>query len=195
MRHWDTVDGPTNANLAYLESIAQDRKPPFDLEQINNKFGAVIEVTNMLPSAVMRHFDLPFLFIGASAEHWSTERRTAEAQKLCDALMKGLDEIAKDDSLRKGGSAKFSDRKRTRGEVILAAVGKFKEAYRAQNYSPSLSSLREAAMGTSIQRRVTEIERILNRARWSGPTSRDYEVYREIGAIEFYASRYHHEPA
>jgi len=195
MRYWDTSDDPTNANLTYLESIAQDRSPTFDAEQVNDKFGAVISMLDVLPKAVLRHFDFPSLYIGGSAVRWSAERRAAEVEKLRKAIADGLDKIAADDCLIHRGTADLSDRKRTRGEVILEALAKFKALFPQRDYSGALTSLRQASFGTSVQRRVDEIDKILARKRWPGPTSKEYEVYRQIGDIEFYAAHYHREAA
>lgn len=191
MRYWDTGDEATNANLTYLRSIALDSKPPFDLNRVNDKFIAVIGVIEMLPVKVRQHFDFPQLYIGGSAEWWSAERRNTEAARLCDALTTGLDRIASDPTLRKGGGADLRDRKKSQGEAILAALEAFKAVFPNRSYSAELSALRQATLGTSLQWRVTEIERVLNKSRWNGPTTREYEVYRELGAIEFHAAHYY----
>jgi hypothetical protein len=194
MRYWDTPDDATNANLGYLESLSTNDRPPIDVEQVNDLFGAVIRVTRMLPAAVMRHFDLPSLYIGGSAERWNADKRLQEVSRLCEALRSGLDLVFADATLQKGGGANFSDRPRTKGESVLDALEAFKREFPDRSYSSSLAALSRAAAGTRMNRDVTTIEKIVSRKRWSGPNSPEYEVYRAVGAIEFYAARFHHEP-
>ena len=92
MRHWQTRDAPTNANLAYLESLARPWRG-MTVEHFMDKLRGTIGIQRMLPKAVKRHFDLPFLYIGNSAYDWSPERLAEEAARLCDALGAGLDAV------------------------------------------------------------------------------------------------------
>lgn len=194
MTPWNTPDAVTNSNLSYLESIAKDRDPPFDETRINDRFSEVISVVETLPLAVRKHFSLN-AYIANFASFWSPETRNEKAAELSDALARGLEAVAADPDLRKGGDADWSDRPRTRGEDILDAAAALKRELPTGHFHASLQALRTAVAGTSLQRHLTEIDRVLAKKRWDRPTSREYEIYRELGSIEFAAKRYFRKSA
>ena len=191
MRHWQTRDAPTNANLAYLESLARPWRG-MTVEHFMDKLRGTIGIQRMLPKAVKRHFDLPFLYIGNSAYDWSPERLAEEAARLCDALGAGLDAVAADPALRRDGDADLSDRPPTRGEEIAATLA----AYRDEPGASALSDLRLACSVAGMHFCMEQLDKWLARKRPSSPDRPiAYEIASVLGDIGRRAGDYHHEPA
>ncbi len=190
-RHWQTRDSVTNANLEYVESLAQLR-PGLTVEQFMGKLRAVIGIRRMLPAAVLRHFDLPFLFIGDDAYDWDADRLEEEAARLCAALDTGLAAAHADPGLARGGAADLSDRPPTRGEEIAAAL----HAYRDDPCGARLSDLRHACSSPGPQRLIDRLDKWLARKRPSSPDRPiAYEIASVLGDIRRDAEDFHHEPA
>jgi hypothetical protein len=191
MRSWQTQDAPTNANLGYLENLAH-LWPGITLDQYMDKLRGVIGVERMLPAAVKRHFNLPFLFIGDSAYRWDQPRLLEEATKLCAAIEAGLAAVHADPSLKRDGDADLKDRPPTRGEEIAAAL----EAYQAYPGSSQLSDLRLACSVGGLHRYIDQLDKWLARKRPSSPDrSIAYEIASVLGDLRRRACDYHHEPA
>jgi hypothetical protein len=190
-RHWNTGDRPTDANLAYMESLATPWRG-MTVEHFMDKLRGVIGLQRMLPKAVRDHFTLPFLYIGNSAYDWSSERLQEEATTLCSALEAGLQAVHDDEALRKGGSANLDDRPATRGEEVRAAL----DAYREYPGSSELSRLRQAASASSLHRYVDRLDKWLARKRPSSPDrSIGYEIASVLGDISSRVDDLHHEPS
>ena len=188
---WDTGDEPTDHNLRFLGQLAESPRD-HTADSVSNRFGNVITVEKMLPAVIKAHFQLPFLFIGDSAEHWSATRRAEKIAELTTALTAGLESLEIDPSLKRGGGADFSDRPASKGEEIAGAL----QAYRDSPGSSELSELRQATYGTSLRRYVEQLDKWLVRKRPSpGGPSIEYEIALALGEIGRRASDWHHEPA
>lgn len=191
MRYFRTKDEPTNANLRYLDALAHFW-PDLSVEDFMGKIRGAIEVREMLPSAVLRHFQFPMLFIGDAAYSWSPERLREKAKALCTAIVDGLDRVEADHSLNKGGEADLSDRPRTKGEELRAAV----RAFQDRRSATELAQLRTAVQSTDLIRRFEKLEHWLGRKRPSSPhRSVEYEVISAAADIGRRADDYHHLPA
>ena len=190
-RQWNTGDPPTDANLAYLESLARPWAG-ITAEQFMDKLRGVIGLQRVLPRRVREHFRLPNLFIGDAAWRWSAEQLRQETATLCSALEAGLAAVHADAAIAKGGSADLGDRPATRGEEVRAAL----DAYRQQPGSRELGRLRQAAAGTALQRHVDQLDGWLARRR---PSSKDrpieYEIAGVLGDISRRIDELHGEPA
>ena len=188
MRYLRTKDEPTNANLRYLDALAQ-LWPDLSVEDFMGKIRGVIEVREMLPSAVLRHFRFPMLFIGDAAYSWSPARLRENAEALCVAIGDGLDRVEADISLKKGGEADLSDRPRTKGEEIRAAVRAFQE----RRGDTELAQLRTAVQSTNLIGRFEKLEHWLGRKRPSSPhRSIEYEIIAAVADIGRRADDFHH---
>lgn len=191
MRHWQTGDVPTDANLTYIENLAQTW-PSMTVDQFMDKLRGVIGVERMLPAAVKRHFKLPVLFIGDNAYRWDAERLAEESAGLCDALKAGLAAVDADPSLKREGNADLSDRPPTRGEEIAAAL----QAYQADRSNSHLSDLRIACSVQGLHHYIDQLDKWLARKRPSSPDRPiAYEIASVLGDIRRRAGDYHHEPA
>lgn len=191
MRSFCTKDEPTNANLTHLESLARTW-PGIGVEAFMDKVRGVIGVQKMLPKAVLRHFEFPFLFIGDSAYRWTPVELEKRARDLADAINVGLERVAADGSLAKDGDADLSDRLPTKGEEIKTAL----KAYREYPGPSELSILRSALYGTSLHRFMERLDKWLARKRPSpGGRSIEYEIALVLGDIARRADDYHHEEA
>jgi hypothetical protein len=188
MRYWNTGDDATDSNLGYLESLGQVWDG-MTVEHFMDKLRGVIGVEKMLPAAVRQHFSFPYLFIGAAAYSWSKERLRDETAKLCGAINEGLDRVAADASLSRGGGADFSDRPHTVGERVLEAL----EFFKKHRGSAELSQLRAAIGSAQLHSQMTRLDQALTWKRARGSVSPEQEILRAIGDLEWHASRYHHE--
>jgi hypothetical protein len=191
MRYWRTKDDPTNANLTYLDSIAQTW-PGMTVDEFMAKVRAVIGLREMLPKAVLRHFDLPFLYVGADPYRWGEDRLREKTTELVGALEIGLAAAFADPELGPDGAADWSDRPPTRGEEIKAALA----CYREDRDVRSLADLRQACAPTRLSRHVERLDKWLARKRPSSPhRSIEYEIADALGDIGRAAGDFHHEPA
>jgi len=190
MRYWDTGDEATNSNLAQLER-AGESWPGLTVDDFMNKILSVIDVRKVLPAAVLRHFNFPSLLIGNTASSWSKQRLADETAKLCGAINEGLDRVAADPTLQRGGGADLSDRPQTVGERVLAAL----KAFEKERGHAEFTKLRMAAMMTPLQRYVEKLDQALQQKGTRGNLSPEQTVLRAIGELEWYAHRCHHEKA
>lgn len=190
MRHWNTGDGPTDANLRYLESLGQLWEN-MTVDHFMDKLRGVIGIEKMLPKAVHNHFKLPYLFIGNDAYSWSVERLQEEASELCEAINTGLDKVENDANLTKDGGADLSDRPATKGEEIYAAVS----SYIDSRGSTELSNLRTAISG-AMYHKMQQLDHWLGRKRPShGGRPIETEITSILWDIRRNADDFHHEPA
>lgn len=188
MRYWQTRDGPTNANLSYLETLAKSW-PGISRDQFMEKLRAVIGLQRVLPQTVRRHFSLPYLFIGNEAERWSDARLQEKAEELCESLESGLAAAHDDPSLGRDGDADWSDRPATRGEEIVAAEKAFAET----RSGTDLANLRAACAGTPAGRAFDALERWLKRRRSTDPhRTVEYEIVCALSDIRDRAESCHY---
>ncbi len=190
-RYWDTGDSPTDANLNYLESLAQNWRG-MTVEHFMDKLRGVIGVEKMLPKAVRSHFSLPFLFIGDAAYSWSDARLAEKTSELCTAIEAGLAAAFADNSLKRHGGADLSDRPATKGEELRVAL----TAYRENRGTAELSNLRQVCYGTRLHSRMDQLNKWLARKRPSSPDRPiEYEIASVLGDIGRHVDDYHCEPA
>jgi hypothetical protein len=146
----------------------------------------------MLPSAVRRHLDVPYFFVGSETTGWTADRVHERAEELCLALTRSLAAVAADERLGKGGNADLTDRPATKGEEITAAL----RAYRDFPGSSQLNGLRNAVVSTRLWRHIEALEKWRARKRPShGGRSIEYEIACVLGEIGRSADDYHYQPA
>lgn len=191
MRHWQTGDEATDSNLQYLGSLGiywETMRP----QDFMDKIHGLIELEQMLPAAVMKHFIWPRMYVGAGPYEWSRAQFVEEAKRLTDAINSGLERAALDETLRRRGGVDLSDRPRSKGEQILAAL-KGLEERRDQS---RMDALRKAARGAPFHYELRAIEQAMNRLRPArGTSSIEETVFRAIYDLRAKASRYHHVKA
>lgn len=190
-RFWNTGDLATDANLTALEGIATEW-PDIELDNFMDQIRALIGYRAMLPCAVLTHFDLPNLMVGAEPERWSRDRLRQKAIELQTAVATGLARAWADDTLKAAGGADLSDRPSTKGEEVSAALGR----YRLDRSDEALHRLREACYATPLNQQMERLDKWLARKR---PSSPDRPIEREIadilGEMSRRASELHYLPA
>lgn len=186
--HWDTGDDVVDYNLQKLEGFStwsNDINP----EQARQFMIDVSQSRDMLPASVVRHFKLKILatrdvFLRAG-DDYLRHRISAVIQ----ALRTGVQSADADPLLKRNGGADFSDRPRSRGEVILDAA----KAFEAERTHFKLEQLRNAVRPTHLQHRVRIIEKIMNGNRSYGNREPEAalltELYRLNAAAEGYYSK------
>lgn len=190
MRYWDTSDRVTDHNLRYVEGLAT----PWGItnpEQLHQKLIAGIRVEEMLPKAVRAHFDWPFLFLGNSHFSWKTDRLQDEDRKISGKFGEGLERVAADPTLRRDGGADFSDRPKSKGEVVAAAL----DAYQDHQNATTLAALYSALYGTPFIHLYQDLERALARKRAPANQTLEGMIYNVIYDIRSRATEFHHEKA
>lgn len=182
MHYWRTGDEVTDANLSYLENLARwDSKS--GKEQTHQLALAVIRVSPMLPALVSSHFELPSPYIGGGAYDWSDAQRAKWIESMTSAISRGLESASLDEALKRDNSPDFSDRPRSRGEVILEAL----ERFRQSRSNSDLSDLSVAIGPTNLHSYFDELKRALVRKRPSPGSSLEVEILKAIGKLDFYA--------
>lgn len=192
MRGWNTGDQATDQNLALIEQLSVDHDQPNGPDHFLDLVRAVIGLEKMLPDAVRKHFQLPFLFVGATPYDWEEQRLRDRTMELRKALVDGIAAVRSDPGLNSGLAINKSDRPRTKAEQIESAL----RAYREFRGGAELQALRIAVSGTRLDHKIAQLERWLKRKRPSpGGRSIEYEIACVLGDIGRYASDYAHEPA
>lgn len=188
MRCFDTADRATSRNLEYLDCFTRIG-PRLSASELLSREASVVEVINMLPSAVRSHFELPYLgWISDSSPELVDQR----SSKFSRALEAGLEAAMSDNTLRKGGGADMSDRPATKAEEIEAAL----KEYEFSRGRRELQKLQQAVAGTQLSRRVDRLEYWLGRKRPS-PGGRPIanEIASVLWDVRHHACDYHHMPA
>jgi hypothetical protein len=185
MHYWDTGDRVTDKNLASLERWTLD-DVHMNSDQASNFASAMIDMTEMLPRLVKRHFSLPHLFIGDLNSRWTDEQRSAWISGVCQAISSGIEKAASDEALKRENSPDFRDRPKSRGEVVLEALEKFSKSRSRSD----LGSLSIAVSSTNLQSEYRDIEKAYERKRPAPNTTLEGEIFRAISALEFHAERW-----
>lgn len=185
MMNWDTGDKVVNRNLYALEGYANWREDS-DAGLTDQLVGAMINLEEMMPKAIRIHFKLPNLFIGDAHFRNDQEYRAGFIKKLNASLSVGLESAAADPTLNRGGGADFSDRPKSRGEVILDALGDY-ERTRDQS---AMARLKDAVSPTRLQSRVQSIEMLRTRKRTYGNQSPEVATLSELHRLRYEAEGY-----
>jgi hypothetical protein len=185
LRYWNTGDHVTDTNLGYFESIGQ-YWPDMSVEEFMDKVRAQIDITDMLPKAVLLHFKLPSPFIGAQPYDWSKERLDQRARELTAAITLGIENCAADPTLKLGGGADLSDRPRSEGERVLERL----EAFDRHRGDAEFNALAACHVSGDLRAAIEELGRARQRKRPSGNLSPGDLVARAISNIRFHALRF-----
>lgn len=192
MRYWDTGDRVVDCLLQKMEGLSswRDGEDP-DPERTHQLLVAVINLQKMLPRAVARHFKFPRLIIGNDHFRLDGSYRRKLVGEITAALATGIAKAAEDPLLKRGGGGDFSDRPKSRGEVILDAIARVND-----DRSPAaLAALKAAVAPTRLQSRVRTIEKLTTRVRPIGNQSPEAAIYAELYRLESEAEAYHSEMA
>jgi len=122
----------------------------------------------MLPQAVVRHFQLPNLFVGNAHFDRSQDYRRQLISEIISALKSGLAETKADPQLERESGTDFSDNRN----------------------NASLSRLRAAVSPTHLQSRVITIEMLTTRQRPYGNQSPELALLGELLRFESEAKSY-----
>ena len=165
-----------------LSSWREDAAP----EHVDQLLCALIDIEKMLPKAVARHFELPYLYVAGAHFNRGDAYRRQLVSEITTALKVGLESADADPQLERGGGADFGDRPRSRGEEVLEAAVSFKN----EMTRPKLSQLQTAIFGTNLRSRVKTIEMLLTRKRPYGNQDPMVAMYGELHRLEFEAEGY-----
>lgn len=151
----------------------------------------VIQIQEVLPGLVARHFQFPNLFVGNAHFSGSQDYRRELIERITSAIGKGLEAAAADPMLAQDRNPDFSDRPRSRDEEILDAL----TAFEKDRDQTALSLLKMAVSPTGLQSRVNTIEMLRNRKRPYGNQSPEVALLSELGRLEFETRGYHGQKA
>lgn len=190
MYYWDTGDSVTDKNLAFLEHLIawETQTTP---ERTHDLAIMVINVSEMLPALVKRHFRLPSPYIGDGAYRWSEAGRIAWVKDMCEAIAEGIEGSYDDPALKKENAPDLTDRPKSVGEAIIEALDRF-EASRADN---DLIALSVAIRPTNLLYDFQNLEKAHRRKRPARNTTLEGEVYRAISRLRSKTSHLHREKA
>lgn len=186
MKYWDTGDRVVDSILQKLEGFSNWRTES-DAESTHQLLSGLINIQEMLPAAIAKHFKLPHLYVGDAHFSGSQQYRSELISNISKAVITGLDAAAEDPLLKRDSNPDFSDRPKSRGEEILEAMAEFEK----DRDSRSLSRLRMAVSPTRLQSRVKTIEMLMSRKRDYGNQSPELAMLRELQRLESEAQGYH----
>jgi hypothetical protein len=186
MKYWDTGDRVVDSILQKMEGFSNWRADS-NAESTHQLLSGLINIQEMLPKAVSKHFDLPYLYVGNSHFSGSQDYRSDLISKTTDALKTGLKAAGEDSTLKRDSEPDFSDRPRSRGEEILDALAQFER----DRDRRALSRLQMAVSPTRLQSRVKTIEMLMSRKRPYGNQSPELAMLGELHRLEFEAQGYH----
>lgn len=185
MKYWNTGDVVVDSILQKLEGYGTWR-PDSDAESTHQMLSGVIQIQEMLPRLVARHFRFPNLFVGNAHFSGSQDYRRELIERITSAIDKGLEAAEADPMLTRESNPDFSDRPRSRGEEILDALTDFQK----NRDQSALSQLKMAVSSTGLQSRVNTIEKLMSRKRPHGNQSPEVALLSELGRLEFEARGY-----
>lgn len=190
MMHWDTGDRVVDSIFRQLEGLSSWRDDA-DPEQVHQLLCAVIEIKEMLPQAVARHFKFPYLGVGDAHFRNGDDYRRNLVASITKALKAGLDNASIDPLLKRDGGADLGDRPRSRGEEILDAA----DVFEAEGTVSALAKLQLATSPTRLQSRVKKIALLMSRKRPYGNQEPRVAMLGELHRLRFEAEGYHSQKA
>lgn len=188
--YWNTGDKVVDCILQKLEGFSNWRTDS-DVESTHQLQSGLINIQEMLPAAVAKHFSLPNLYVGDAHFSGSQNCRSELILNITAAVKAGLDAAAEDPLLERDCNPDFSDRPKSRGEEILEALAQFEK----DRDRRALSRLQMAVSPTQLQSRVKTIEMLMCRKRPYGNQSPELAMFGELHRLEFEAQGYHGQKA